>query len=106
MVNVPDNSRLPLGFRDQAQLDGFKADLEQTVDGTRVRGRPITALILVTGVSTTFYSDNPDHPDGHHWDSSGPGTSGYDVDVFSPELLSSWFERSGAKANEEVVGYG
>src|SRR5262249_39686192 len=82
------------------------AELEQTIDATRVRGRPITALVLVTGVSTTYYSDNPDHPDGHHWDSSGPGTSGYDVDAFSPELLSSCFERPGAKANEEVVGYG
>jgi hypothetical protein len=105
VVNMQGTSRLPLGFKDAAQLAAFKADLEQVIGVTRVNGRPITALVLVTGASTTFYSDNPDTPKGHHWDSSGLGTSDYDIDVFSPELLNGFFQHPNAGANEEVLGY-
>jgi hypothetical protein len=103
MTGMKGQPRLPLGFKDQAQLAAFKADLEQVIDGTRVKGQPITALVLVTGASTTFYSNNPDTPEGHHWDSSGLGTSGYDIDVFSPELLRGWLENPNARANEELL---
>jgi hypothetical protein len=102
-MNTKGSSRLPLGFKDQARLAAFKADLEEATNGTRVDGKPITALIQVTGVSTTFYSDNPDTPEGHHFDASGPGTSDYAIDVFSPELAGALLDNPKSAANEEVL---
>jgi hypothetical protein len=103
MTTMQSTSRLPLGFKDQGQLAAFKADLEQVIDGTRVKGRPVTALVVLTGTGTTFYSGNPDTPAGHHWDSSGLGTSDYEIDVCSPELLDGVFQHPHAGSNKEVI---
>lgn len=88
MIKPNGNSRVPLGFS-RTQLADIKADLKKVIDATRVDGQPITALVQVTGASTTFYSNNPDNPLGHHWDSSGIGKSDYDIDIFSPELAET-----------------
>jgi hypothetical protein len=97
------NSRLPLGFRDQAQLAAFRAALEDVIDKIRVEGQPITALVQVTGASTTFYSENPDTPEGHCFDASGRGKSDYDIDLFSPELAAVLLRTPTVGANEEVL---
>jgi hypothetical protein len=95
--------RIPLGFEGAAQLARFKADLEEVVANLRVGGRPITALALLAGASTTFYSDNPDTPEGHHWDKSGLGASDYDIDLCSPELAAALLDSPSAAANEEIL---
>src|SRR5262249_13747404 len=69
-------------------------------------GRPITALVLITGTGTTFYSNNPDTPEGHHWDSSGPGTSDYEIEVFSPELATALLRNPKPAVNEEIATQG
>ena len=97
------NSRLPLGFQDQAQLASFEAALREVFDTTRVGDLPITALVQFTGASTTFYSNNPDMPEGHHFDAFGHGTSDYAIDVFSPELATALLDNPKAAANEEVL---
>jgi hypothetical protein len=97
------HSRLPLGFRDQGQLAAFKASLEEVVGKARVDGQPITVLIQVTGASTTFYSENPDTPEGHCFDATGRGKSDYDIDLFSPELAGALLDNPKAAANEEVL---
>jgi hypothetical protein len=100
------NSRLPLGFKTQERLAGFRADLEAVIGNIRVDGKPVTALVQVTGASTTFYTENPDTPEGHHWDASGPGTSDYDIDVSSPELAGALLDNLESAANEEVLRAG
>src|SRR5262245_14068308 len=106
MRKIDGSTRLPLGFKDHAQLTAFKADLDEVLEMTRVSGRSITALIQVTGASTTFYSENPDTPEGHHWDSAGPGKSDYEIDVFSPELADVLLQNPKVAANEEVLAGG
>jgi hypothetical protein len=97
------NSRVPLGFEGQARVAAFQADLAEVISKVCVDGPPITALVQVTGASTTFYSENPDTPEGHHWDSSGRGKSDYDIDLYSPELAAALLDDPKVAANEEVL---
>jgi len=81
--------RLPLGFEDYEQFHQFKDDCRKVIEGLKVNGESISALMRQTGTGTTFYSENPYRPLGHHFDKLRLEGKLSDIDIclFSPELL-------------------
>jgi hypothetical protein len=46
------------------------------------------ADVGLKGTSTTFYSENPSKPLGHHWDANPSAKGDYDLNVTSPTMIN------------------
>lgn len=73
----------PLGFETPQQFAEFKADLDQAFQAA---GLP-DAEIGLKGTATTFYSENPGKPLGHHWDADPDNPGDYDLNITSPAMV-------------------
>ena len=73
----------PLGFENPKQFVEFKADLDKALQAA---GLP-DAEIGLKGTATTFYSENPGKPLGHHWDADPENPGDYDLNVTSPSMV-------------------
>jgi hypothetical protein len=104
----PDHGgqRLPLGFESYDQLQAFQDRMTQAMATITVGGQPVTYSVQVMGSSTTFYSGNPDlatKPVGYHFDSKGPGSSDYDIDIVSPELVKMMLQNPDVPVNQKNI---
>ncbi|AIY43034.1 Rhs-family protein [Collimonas arenae] len=73
----------PLGFESPEQFGQFKTDLHGALNEA---GLP-DAEIGLKGTSTTFYSENPGKPLGHHWDADPLNPGDYDLNISSPKMV-------------------
>lgn len=64
----------PLGFESPEQFSRFSEELNDALDAS---GLP-DAQVGLKGTSTTFYSENPGKPLGHHWDADLLNPGDYD----------------------------
>ncbi len=75
--------RLPLGFKSELQFARFKSELDVAVRQAGLAD----AEVGLKGTSTTFYSENPGKPLGHHWDKNPAALGDYDLNVTSPTMV-------------------
>jgi hypothetical protein len=62
------------------------------------------AEIGLKGTATTFYSENPGKPLGHHWDADPANPGDYDFNVTSPAMVES-LRAAGIKPSEKYGVY-
>ena len=74
----------PLGFESPEQFAQFKGDLNESLQQAGLGD----AEIGMKGTSTTFYSENPGKPLGHHWDADPANPGDYDLNVTSDAMVS------------------
>ena len=105
--NVKSGERKPLTFSSWKQYQQFQTEFQEVMKGIRVDGKPVTAQVQTIGSGTTFYSNNPDKPKGHHFDRSfglgEGGRSDMDVDLYSPEMTRHMAELPNPGINEDVM---
>jgi hypothetical protein len=73
----------PLGFKSPEQFDQFKKELAEVMDKTGLGDTEVG----LKGTATTFYSENPGKPFGHHWDADPLNPGDFDFDVAGEQLL-------------------
>ena len=105
--NVKSGERKPLTFRSWEQYQQFQTEFQEAMKGIRVDGKPVTAQSQVIGSATTFYSNNPDNPLGHHFDRRfglGEGKrSDVDIDLYSPEMAAHMARLPNPPVNDKVM---
>ncbi|WP_230942042.1 PAAR domain-containing protein [Burkholderia stagnalis] len=74
----------PLGFKSPEQFTEFKTGLNDALK----RAGLDDAEIGMKGTSTTFYSENPGKPLGHHWDADPVNPGDYDLNITSDKMVS------------------
>jgi hypothetical protein len=62
------------------------------------------AEVGLKGTSTTFYSENPGKPFGHHWDADSVHPGDYDFNIDSPTMVN-YLRESGFKPSEQYGVY-
>ncbi len=80
----------PLGFKDAEQFTQFKSELDTALKDAGLHD----AEIRLRGTSTTFYSENPGKPLGHHWDANLKAPGDYDLNITSPSMVRE-FQKHG-----------
>ena len=103
--NVKSGERKPLTFRSWEQYQQFQTEFQEAMKGIRVDGKPVTAQAQVIGSATTFYSNNPDKPLGHHFDRNRAegDTSDMDIDLYSPEMAKHMARLPNPAVNDKVM---
>jgi len=76
---------VPLGFKDKAQFDQFKSELDEILKKSELKD----AEIGLKGTSTTFYSENPSKRLGHHWDADPKNLGDYDLNITSNSMVET-----------------
>lgn len=74
--------KCPLSFPSVEVFDDFKKDLHQLMDQIGLGD----AVLRMKGTSTTFYSENPKKPLGHHFDANPAEPADVDIGVESKAL--------------------
>ncbi len=74
---------LPLGFKNNQQFADFKKDLAEALDRAGLKD----AEVGLKGTATTFYSENPSKPLGHHWDADPSNPGDYDLNLTSAKMV-------------------
>jgi uncharacterized Zn-binding protein involved in type VI secretion len=90
----------PLGFKDEQQFGAFKQDLQQALGKSGLDD----AEVGMKGTATTFYSENPGKPLGHHWDADPLNPGDYDLNLFSSKM-NSQLQEAGAMVHEKYDIY-
>jgi hypothetical protein len=75
--------RKPLGFTSEAQYQQFSEELSEAL----VADGLADAEIGLKGTATTFYSENPGKPFGHHWDADPANIGDYDLNMTSGTMV-------------------
>ncbi|MGI9599048.1 MAG: hypothetical protein ACR2QK_22985 [Acidimicrobiales bacterium] len=78
--------RKPLGFESEAQFQQFADELAEALDSAGLDD----AEIGLKGTATTFYSENPGKPFGHHWDANPAEPADYDLNVTSQTMVDAF----------------
>lgn len=73
----------PLGFESVEQFTQFKSELDVALKSAGLKD----AEIGLKGTSTTFYSENPGKPLGHHWDAVPSAPGDYDLNITSQAMV-------------------
>lgn len=90
----------PLGFSDERQFTSFKKDLSSALKSNGLKD----AEVGLKGTSTTFYSENPHKPLGHHWDADPLAKGDYDLNVTSQKMINK-LEASNIKPSDKYGVY-
>ena len=86
----------PLGFESPAQFNEFKSELHEAVNDAGLHD----AEVGLKGTSTTFYSENPSKPLGHHWDADPLFPGDYDLNIDSSKMVEK-LESAGVSPSEK-----
>ena len=73
----------PLGFASDAQFEQFQHELGEALRADGLAD----AEIGLKGTATTFYSENPGKPLGHHWDADPANPGDYDLNITSNTMV-------------------
>jgi hypothetical protein len=73
----------PLGFKSPEQFSTFKSELRDTLQKAGLDD----AHVEMKGTATTFYSENPKKPLGHHFDANPLEKGDLDFGIASPEVI-------------------
>jgi len=77
------DGRRPLGFTSEAQYAQFSDELAEALRDAGLDD----AEIGLKGTATTFYSENPGKPLGHHWDADPENPGDYDLNLTSEKMV-------------------
>ncbi len=80
--------RKPLGFASEQQFARFNEDLAKALGDAGL----VDAEIGLKGTATTFYSENPGKPLGHHWDADPANPGDYDLNITSERMVETLTE--------------
>jgi hypothetical protein len=75
--------RKPLGFASEREWQSFQDELRDVL----ARSGLDDAEIGLKGTATTFYSENPNKPFGHHWDADPANPGDFDFNVLSQRMM-------------------
>lgn len=86
----------PLGFKSREQYLQFEQELDVALkkDGLG------DADVGMKGTATTFYSENPGKPMGHHWDADPANPGDFDLNLTSKKMVSQMYA-AGIKPSEK-----
>jgi hypothetical protein len=90
------SKKLPLGFKNEEQFATFKTELNQVMSKSGLDD----AEVGLKGTSTTFYSENPGKPVGHHWDADPVKKGDYDLNIDSEKMVQK-FQGSSISPSEK-----
>jgi hypothetical protein len=82
-IAAMEQKKVPLGFKNEAQLGEFKGEMNSALDKAGLADSEIG----LKGTSTTFYSENPGKPLGHHWDADLKNPGDYDLNITSRSMV-------------------
>ena len=82
-ISQMDAKKTPLGFKDEGQFQQFKQEL----DGVLSKSGLGDADVGMKGTATTFYSENPGKPLGHHWDADPANRGDFDLNLTSRKMV-------------------
>ena len=91
------DKKAPLSFKSAEQFTEFKAELHQTLEKAGLKD----ATTEMRGTSTTFYSENPKKPLGHHFDAKPTELADVDISLHSPSAASK-MEAGGMKPHPDI----
>jgi hypothetical protein len=72
-----------LGFESPEQFGQFRSEMNDAFNKAGLAD----ADVGLKGTSTTFYSENPGKPLGHHWDADPMNPGDYDLNISSPTMV-------------------
>lgn len=99
-INKMWEKKIPLGFPDEKQFTSFKNDLNLALKENKLKD----AEVGLKGTSTTFYSENPHKPLGHHWDADPLAKGDYDLNITSQKMINK-LETSNIKPSDKYGVY-
>lgn len=73
----------PLGFNSVEQFTQFNNELDEALAAAGL----LDAEVGLKGTATTFYSENPGKPLGHHWDANPLELGDFDLNLTSATML-------------------
>ncbi len=91
-----DAKEVPLGFKSREQFQQFKQELDLALKKEGLGD----ADLGMKGTATTFYSENPGKPLGHHWDADPQNPGDFDLNLTSKQMVSK-MESVGIKPSEK-----
>jgi len=77
------NKQAPLSFESPEQYQKFQSELDDVLKKMGLDD----AQIDLKGTSTTFYSENPSKPLGHHFDAKADELADIDLGIASPKMV-------------------
>ena len=82
-IAAMEQKKVPLGFKDETQFKEFKGEMDSALNKAGLADSEIG----LKGTSTTFYSENPSKPLGHHWDADLKNPGDYDLNINSRSMV-------------------
>ena len=82
-IRLMKDKRLPLGFKNVDQFRAFNQELSVYLKKAGLND----AEVGLKGTSTTFYSENPSKPLGHHWDADASNLGDFDLNISSSTMV-------------------
>ncbi len=82
-IDAMFDGQRPLGFASEAQYAQFSDELAEALRDAGLDD----AEIGLKGTATTFYSENPGKPLGHHWDADPENPGDYDLNLTSEKMV-------------------
>ena len=79
-----ESKQSPLSFESPQQYEAFKKDLKAMLERAGLDDSTVT----LKGTSTTFYSENPGKPLGHHFDANAGELADIDLGLTSKKMVS------------------
>lgn len=86
----------PLGFASEQQFAQFKAEMHEALKKSGLS----QTQVGMKGTATTFFSENPSKPLGHHWDADPLNPGDYDLNLAGQDFLDS-MKAAGATPSEK-----
>ncbi len=81
-IELMRTKRKPIGFKDEKQYQQFRRELHEALQAEGLDD----AGVRMRGTATTFYSENPKKPLGHHWDADPAHPGDFDLELSSSQL--------------------
>lgn len=97
------DKRRPLIFPSDADYAEFVADVQNALIKEGIKGND--GAVVIRGTSTTFYSENPKKPLGHHYDKIKEAPADLDLALEAPELKKLYESRVAAQAFAGEKGF-
>lgn len=95
-IELMNAKEKPLGFKSKEQFGQFKQELDVAMSKAGLSD----AEVRLKGTSTTFYSENPGKPVGHHWDADPANPGDYDLNITSGAMVKK-LQDAGIKPKEK-----